>query len=53
VLDEYVTDDTSLIAVTTDMSQDPYGGFRIEHQVCSGVAATATGSLAFTGCRPR
>jgi hypothetical protein len=51
VRDEYRTDDTGLIAVTIDMSQDPYGGFRIERKVCSGVAATKTGSLTFTGCK--
>jgi hypothetical protein len=53
VREEYLTDDTGLIAVTTDMSQDPYGGNRIERRVCSGVAATATGYLTFAGCKPR
>jgi hypothetical protein len=50
VREEYVTDDTGLIAVTIDMSQDPYGGFRIERKVCSEAAATATGYLTFAGC---
>lgn len=53
VRDEYVADGTGLIAVTMDMSQDPYGGFRIVRKVCSGAAATATGSLTFTGCKIR
>jgi hypothetical protein len=49
--EEYVTDDTGLIAVTIDMSRDPYGGFRLERKVCRGAAATATGYLAFAGCK--
>jgi hypothetical protein len=44
---ENVTDDTGLIAVTVDISQDPYGGNRIERKVCSRVAVAATGGLAF------
>jgi hypothetical protein len=51
VREEYVTDDTGLIAVTIDMSQDPYGGFRLERKVCRGAAATGTGYLAFAGCK--
>jgi hypothetical protein len=51
VREEYVTDDTGLIAVTIDMSQDPYGGFRLERKVCRGAAVTATGYLAFAGCK--
>ncbi|RZU49362.1 hypothetical protein EV385_1112 [Krasilnikovia cinnamomea] len=53
VREEYVTDDSGLIAVTIDMSQDPYGGFRIDRKVCTEVAATATRSLAFEGCKLR
>jgi hypothetical protein len=53
VREEYVTDHTGLIAVTIDMSQDPYGGFRIERKTCSGVAVTATGYLTFASCKPR
>jgi hypothetical protein len=53
VREEYVTDDTALIAVTVDMSQDPYSGNRIERKVCSRVAAIATGHLAFAGCTLR
>jgi hypothetical protein len=50
VREEYVTDGTGPIAVTVDMSQDPYGGNRIERKVCSGAAAAATGNLTFAGC---
>jgi hypothetical protein len=52
VREEYVTDDTGLIAVTIDMSRDPYGGFRIVRKACSEAAATDTGYLSFTGCKP-
>ena len=50
VRQQYVTDTTGRIAVTIDMSQDPYGGYRIDRRVCSGVAATATGYLTVTDC---
>jgi hypothetical protein len=52
VREEYVADATGWITVTIDMSQDPYGGNRIERRICSGVAAAATGNLTFAGCSP-
>jgi hypothetical protein len=53
VREEYVADDTGSIAVTFDMSKDPYGGYRIERQVCSEVRATEAGFLAVAGCKIR
>lgn len=51
--EEYVTDDTGLIGVTIDMSQDPYGGFRIERKICSGVTVAVNGYLDFVRCKLR
>lgn len=53
VREEYVTDHTGLIGVTIDMSQDPYGGYRIERKICSGVAAAENGRLDFVRCKLR
>jgi hypothetical protein len=53
VREEYVTDHTGLIGVTIDMSQDPYGGFRIERKICAGVAVVAPGYLDFVRCKLR
>lgn len=52
VREHYATDDAGLIAVTIDMSQDPYGGYRIEHRTCSRVETTTRGRLDFAGCVP-
>jgi hypothetical protein len=51
VREEYVTDHTGLIEVTIDMSQDPYGGFRIERKICAGVTVGAHGYLDFVRCK--